>query len=224
MHPLKRAIQLTYTIPSKIGERLGWNWLTYNHGIFLEFHRGAKRNAPHLADAVLKGFPDAKSLADIGCGTGGFAAEFMRRGLKVVACEYNAKPRRWARKQNVDVHPFDVSKPLTLLPGAPFDIAMSLEVGEHIPAPLADAFVSFLIAHGRAVVLTCAQPGQTGTGHINEQPRQYWIDKFAARGWPLDQARTQTVTAHLKTTPASGYLWKNMMVFLPGPNAHARPA
>lgn len=218
MHPLKRAIQLTYQIPSKLGERLGWNWLTYNHGIFLEFHRGAKRNAPHMADAVLKVFPGAKSLADVGCGTGGFAAEFMRRGLRVAACEYNAKPRRWAAKQGVPVVPFDVSKPLELLPGAPFDVAMSLEVGEHIPAPLADAFVEFLIAQTGtgAVVLTCAQPGQTGTGHINEQPRQYWIDKFAARGWPLDAARTETASAHLKGTPAAGFLWKNLMIFRPG--------
>src|SRR5829696_2181072 len=93
----KSSWQLLYHGVSRIGEAIGSDALTYNYGVFLSFHRAALRNAPHFADAVLAAFPQTRRIADIGCGSGGYAAEFKRRGLDVVACEYSPRGRRWAQ-------------------------------------------------------------------------------------------------------------------------------
>ena len=34
----------------------------------------------------------------------------------------------------------------------------------------------------RHIVITAAPPGQGGTDHVNEQPPQYWIEKFTGAG------------------------------------------
>jgi len=64
-----------------------------------------------------------------------------------------------------------------------FDLVQSLEVGEHIASSCADTFVTSLAAHGNIVLFSAAVPGQGGEFHVNEQPYEYWRDKFAANGF-----------------------------------------
>jgi hypothetical protein len=75
----------------------------------------------------------------------------------------------------------DLSHPLSI--GRRFDLAMSLEVAEHLPEASADHFVSQLVAHAPVVLFSAAIPGQGGTGHINEQWPSYWIKKFRNHGY-----------------------------------------
>lgn len=212
-HVAKRAWQVLYHGVSRFGEKIGSDALTYNYGVFLSFHRATLRNATKVADVILKQFPDIKTIADVGCGTGGYAAEFQRRGLKVLACEYAPRARRWAKKQGVNALPFDLSKSTEPMEGTPVDLAYSFEVGEHIPAQYADAFVEYLAKTGRVIVLTCAHPGQGGQGHINEQPRSYWIEKFVARGWTLDKEATEAIGDGFRERQTAEFLYENLMVF-----------
>ena len=156
---------------SKLGEAIGSDALTYHPGIFYSFHRAACRNAPGFADAILREFPHINSIADIGCGSGAFAAEFLRRGMRTVACERSPRGRRYAAKQGLDCQFFDLALPDIKVSGLPVDLAISLEVAEHIPASLADAFVDFIANASGTIALTAAHPGQGGQGHINEQPQ-----------------------------------------------------
>lgn len=205
--------QAVYMGLSRLGEALGWDWLTYNWGVTLSFHRTAKRNAPLLADAVQQSFPHIKSVVDIGCGTGDYLAEFQRRGLKVLGCEYGERPRRWAAARGVRTLPFDLSKESQTLPDAPYDLVMSLEVAEHVPVPLADEMVRFVTSHGSLVVFTAAPPGQGGQGHVNEQPKSYWIAKFQSLGFIHDQAAADQLAAQLRAAGSADFLYNNMMVF-----------
>ena len=66
-----------------------------------------------------------------------------------------------------------------------YDIALSLEVAEHLPAHSAESFVKFLTDLSDVVVFSAAIPGQGGTDHINERPTSYWQALFAARGYDL---------------------------------------
>jgi hypothetical protein len=100
------------------------------------------------------------------------------------------------------------------LDGSPFDVVMSLEVAEHIPPDLADAFVDHLVAHARrTIVLSAAHPGQGGQGHVNEQPKSYWTEKLRVRGWAYDEACATRVAASLTRSNASCWLFQNIMVF-----------
>jgi SAM-dependent methyltransferase len=78
---------------------------------------------------------------------------------------------------------YDLTKEIDLKRS--FDLVVSLEVGEHLPAAAADVFVDSLVRHGPVVLFSAAVPcrGRTGTGHINEQWPAYWAERFEKRGY-----------------------------------------
>ena len=59
-----------------------------------------------------------------------------------------------------------------------FDLAISMEVAEHLKESSADTFIQTLCSSANVVLFSAAHPGQGGDGHINEQPLEYWIEKF----------------------------------------------
>jgi hypothetical protein len=77
--------------------------------------------------------------------------------------------------------PHDLSQPLDL--GRRFDLVQSLEVAEHLSAAASDGFVDTLVRHGDVILFSAAVPHQGGEHHVNEQPPQYWRERFAARGY-----------------------------------------
>lgn len=70
----------------------------------------------------------------------------------------------------------DLTAPLEL--GRSFDLAVSLEVGEHLPESAAATYVQSLVALAPAILFSAAIPGQGGTHHVNEQWPGYWADHF----------------------------------------------
>jgi SAM-dependent methyltransferase len=201
---------------SRLGETLGVDWLTYNPGVFKGFHHAALRNAPLVAEAVLEAFPDARSLVDVGCGTGATAAEFQQRGLRVLGFEYSARGRRWSARTGVRALPFDVSKrDRADLQDMRFDLTLSTEVAEHVPPEFADAFTRFVASTSDRLVVTAGQPGPRGrgNGHVNEQPLAYWIAKFTALGFTYEAEVRESIASRLRRLDAAYYLHENLMVF-----------
>jgi hypothetical protein len=64
-----------------------------------------------------------------------------------------------------------------------YDLAISLEVAEHLPPTAAAGFVSLLADLSDFVLFSAAVPGQGGVGHVNEQWPDYWISLFAGHGY-----------------------------------------
>jgi hypothetical protein len=64
-----------------------------------------------------------------------------------------------------------------------FDLAVCLEVAEHLPAEHASALVRYLGAAAPAILFSAAIPGQGGRDHVNEQWQDYWRAKFAEIGY-----------------------------------------
>lgn len=68
--------------------------------------------------------------------------------------------------------------------GQQFDLVQSLEVGEHIEENASHIFVDSLTRHARRYILfSAAPPGQGGEYHINEQPYEFWRQKFERHGF-----------------------------------------
>jgi hypothetical protein len=172
------------------GERSGRAWLTYNPLVFLMFHRAARANAPAVMSSVRTAFPEARRYADVGSGSGAYAAEARRSGVEVFACERSPIGRFLALLQGARPLPFD----LTLDPPADLpdgiDLAYCFEVAEHIPAVLGQRLIDFLATTAPVVVFTAAHPGQGGVGHINERSKNRWIADFAAAGMHFDREAT----------------------------------
>jgi SAM-dependent methyltransferase len=119
---------------------------------------------------------------DVGCGVGTWLAEFRRRAVEDVLGVDGAYVER--SMLEIPAERFvagNLDESLAL--GRRFDLALSLEVAEHLPPASADAFVASLTSLGPIVVFSAAIPGQGGNGHVNEAWPESWARRFAARGY-----------------------------------------
>lgn len=178
---------------SSVGERLGIGWLTYNPLQMVVYHRYAVRDAPGVVGSFEKLFPDAHAYVDVGCGSGAYAAEAVRRGHPTVGLERSRVGRLLSRRQGVDCKPFDLQRRAVGRGTTTADLAYCLEVAEHVPAAWADVLVEVLCRLSPIVVFSAAPPGQGGVGHINEQPPDYWHARFAARNFHHDVSASHTI-------------------------------
>jgi hypothetical protein len=118
-----------------------------------------------------------------------------------------------ARRQGVDVHPFDLDREPPSDVVGPFDVVYSFEVAEHVSPLLGDALIRYLACLGSTVVFTAARPGQGGIGHINEQPREFWIERFEAEGLTYDPQTTQRLHQAFLRRLVGQWLADNLAVF-----------
>lgn len=205
-----------------VGDRHGIPWLSYNPANFLWWHGAQLSSASSVARVLDATFPDATRYADIGAGSGVFGAALARRGRSVVACERYGFGRWLARQQGLKVVSFDLTREPPAHLGGPVDVAFCFEVAEHLPSELGDRLVGFLTALAPVVVFTAAHLGQGGWGHINEQPREYWLSRFAAGGMSEDHPATQRLAAELGTLRAVPWLGPNVMVLRRDVGAESR--
>ena len=198
---------------SDLGARWDIPWLVENPLTFRYYHRRALENAPGVVNAFEALFPDARSFADVGAGTGTFAAEARRRGHPVEACEYSRIGRAFARVHGVRSVPFDLTRdpPASLV--GPFDLAYSFEVAQQVPEEGGMRLVSFLSGLAPLVVFSSAQPGQGGVGVHNFQPKSYWIDAFAERGMRHREDLSQAVAEEFSRSGVqASWLLENVIV------------
>jgi hypothetical protein len=64
-----------------------------------------------------------------------------------------------------------------------YDLAISLEVAEHLPVESADIFIETLTNSADFVLFSAAIPYQGGTNHINERWPDYWNNLFNKNGF-----------------------------------------
>lgn len=168
-------------------------------------------SAAHMATSIVRDL-SPRTLLDVGCGTGAILHALRTRGVTVRGLEYSEVGLAYCRERGLDVRKFDLTAERLPVPPAPYDVVLSTEVAEHLPEQLADPLVEALTSQGRTVVFTAATPGQGGLDHVNEQPHGYWIAKFAARGFALDERLTQAWRTEWHGLTASWYS-DNLMLF-----------
>ncbi len=172
----------------------------------------AAKSAGRIADSILSNFR-AASLIDVGCGTGALLEALRERGCEVFGLEYAEAALRYCRDRGLNVAKFDLERDV-FNENHTFDVAVSMEVAEHLPETVANRYVDLLTRLSRIVILTAAPPGQGGTDHVNEQPPSYWITKFQQRGFE----HVEELSQHWRETwKATGNVHscyhQNLMIF-----------
>ncbi len=119
-----------------------------------------------------------KSVVDIGCGRGAWLSAFTEADVEdVLGVDGDYVDRSSLLIEPAKFLPADVTRPLDL--HRRFDLALCLEVAEHLPASAAATLVRSLTALAPVIVFSAAPPGQGGTSHVNEQWPIYWKQHFA---------------------------------------------
>ena len=139
--------------------------------------RSAERVLPFVFDVVRP-----KSVVDFGCGTGTWLEAAKRLGIeRVLGFE-----GEWIRGAEALIAPHELEvRNLDESVSVPerFDLAISLEVAEHLKPERAAGFVRDLTGAASVVLFGAAIPEQGGTGHIHERWQSYWASLFANEGY-----------------------------------------
>ena len=158
-----------------------------------------------------------KSLIDVGSATGHYLKTCIDAGVDDVM-GLEGSPEAFKKlivdKKYVIMH--DFRDPYTF--HRKWDLAISIEVAEHIDGIYADNYVKILTDSSDTVLLTAAPPGQGGTAHVNEQPQEWWIARFSTFGFAYDKATTRQVKEGIEEAEEKGFgvapwLKPNVMVF-----------
>jgi hypothetical protein len=109
-----------------------------------------------------------------------------------------------------------IKSDLTRLVSLPkHDLALSLEVAEHLPREAAEIFIRSLCALADVILFSAAIPSQGGTSHINEQWPDYWASLFQKQGFiPVDCVRA----AFWDNPAVSGYYAQNAILYVKEPS------
>lgn len=160
----------------------------YDREFFERHDAGARRSARVLVPLVL-GLVPARSVIDVGCGQGTWLSVFRESGIDDVFGIDGAYVDRTALRIAPDhFESRDLAQPFAL--PRTFDLAVSLEVAEHLPAAAAEGFIASLARLAPVVLFSAAAPHQGGQHHVNEQWPDYWAARFAAHGFvPVDCLR-----------------------------------
>lgn len=162
--------------------------MAYDKSFYEEQSLGSRNSAKEIVPFLLQLFP-VRSVVDLGCGLGTWLAEFRNCGVTdVVGYDGDYVPREYLQIPAEQFHAADLAN---LGPSdRRFDLAMSLEVAEHIAPAKAAEFVENLTSRSDIVMFSCALPYQGGTGHVNENYPEYWAILFREKGYvPVDVLR-----------------------------------
>jgi len=139
--------------------------------------RSADRVVPLLVDLLA---PD--SVIDVGCGVGTWMASWSDHGvMNLVGLDGSGAASGLLQVDPSLVQTVDLTGPTEF--DRTFDVAVSLEVAEHLPLSAAEDFVRTLTSLAPVVVFSAAIPGQGGIGHVNEQWPSWWAHRFAQEGF-----------------------------------------
>ncbi|MDP2864771.1 MAG: class I SAM-dependent methyltransferase [Elusimicrobiota bacterium] len=158
----------------------------YSPDFFREWGRSNKdylRSAELVAGAVYEIFRPAY-VADLGCGCGVYSHLFKLRGTRALSIDGVIPPPEHSFPMEIITR--DLTLPFENIWGN-FDLALCLEVAEHIPEEFSGVFLKNLTAFSDRLVMSAAPPDQGGHHHVNERPRRYWAQKLAELGFAYDR-------------------------------------
>jgi hypothetical protein len=168
---------------------------------------------------ILEVVPDATSVVHVGCQTGEWLAEARRLGVTdVTGIEGPWDEFDGLTLDNAQLLHIDYSQPFTL--DRRYDLALNIEVAEHLPAERAASLVADLCRLAPVVAFAAAIPQQGGAGHVNEQWPEYWERHFAANGYVMvDALRRQMWQA----PGGPGYIAQNLVLAVDGGRLDSYP-
>lgn len=159
----------------------------YDERFYDTIRPGARASAAVIVPDIMRMIDPGYRLEviDVGAGSGEWSAAFTRHGAHVLAVDGEWGRPAWeqANGENdalyVEVDLSDTRLDDNIYYG---DLAVCLEVAEHLDESRADGLVADL-CRSAVVLFSAAVPGQPGHNHVNCQPPTYWRDKFGALGY-----------------------------------------
>jgi SAM-dependent methyltransferase len=122
------------------------------------------------------------SVVDFGCGTGAFLSVAQQFGI----IDIRGLDGPWIRKELLRINEeyfTEVNFMESINLDRKYDLAISLEVAEHLAPNSAEGFIDSITRASDLILFSAAIPYQGGVNHVNEQWPDYWNKLFKERGY-----------------------------------------
>lgn len=153
-------------------------------GAFYDAFEETSLESARVVVPLVMSLVKARSVADAGCGLGIWLSVFREAGVEEVSGydgSYVDRSRLFIPSDSF--HPMELAEPSPA--GRTFDLAVSLEVAEHLPPRVSGRFADFLVSLAPVILFSAAIPGQPGTAHINPRWHSFWHAEFERRGYQV---------------------------------------
>jgi len=173
-------------------------------------------DADSIAAAIAAEF-DPDSVIDLGCAVGQELRWLYDHDVDISGVDIHPAAVSHSVVPSEHIQLYDLKQPFD--PEKPADVVMCIEVAEHLPESAAATLVNSCIRSSEgAVVFSAATPDAgDGTHHVNEQPRDYWIDLFATEGYESDEEALQRLRERM-TVVKKTWVPERLFVFRPATN------
>lgn len=163
----------------------------YQDTFFNYVNTTSGRSAQHFLEKVKFPFP-ITSLLDVGCGQGAWLNRWKQKypDLTILGIDGDYVKKESLLIEADKFQAIDLKNGFNL--NQTFSMVECLEVAEHIDEAYSDILIKSITQHSQMILFSAAQKGQGGEFHVNEQPINYWVKKFAQYGYIcLDCVRPQ---------------------------------
>lgn len=151
--------------------------IRYVHHESVHNFSAAEEIVPYIINLL-----EPNSVVDVGCGIATWLKVFSDNGINdFLGIDGNYVDRNGLKIKSTSFVEFDLE--IFYSSQRKFDLAISLEVAEHLKEESADIFIKSLTNLSDVVVFSAAIPNQGGQNHLNEQEPSYWISKFEEEGF-----------------------------------------
>ena len=160
-----------------------------------------------------------QSVVDVGCGTGAWLRAFVENGVSEIQGidgDYIDREKLLIDSQNFVAQ--DLTESIVL--DRSYDLALCIEVAEHLPCTSAAGLVEQLVRAAPAVMFSAAIPGQEGTNHLNEQWLSYWRSRFSEFKFTMIDAVRPQIRDDVRI---AFYIRQNLVLFVSDSLLASRP-
>jgi hypothetical protein len=152
----------------------------YSKDFFKKQEQGSLESAQIVVPILLELIPNINSVIDFGCWSGTWLHVFKNNGVR----EIKGVDGPWVKPELLKIPAnfftvFDFQNNVFF--DKKYDLAVSLEVAEHLPIESAANFINSITQSADLVLFSAAIPFQGWTNHINEQWPSYWQQLFLNR-------------------------------------------
>jgi len=154
----------------------------YNNQFYQNQKYISLQSASEILPVILNILPKIQSAVDFGCGHGAWLKVLKDLGVnEIIGYDGN-----WVNEKDllIPIENFQKTDLKSLFCfDRRYDLAISIEVAEHLPENSAELFIQTLIKSSDIILFSAAIPGQGGTNHANEQWQSYWFKLFQKKGY-----------------------------------------
>ena len=162
--------------------------MSYTREFFSGQREGSRRSAALVLPGVLDRVRPATAI-DVGCGVGPWTRVLLDAGVDAVGVDGDYVDRAQLEIPAERFLAADLESPRWGIDRS-FDLAISLEVAEHLSPAAGPGFVASLTRLAPVVLFSAAVPWQGGEAHLNERWQSFWAAEFARHGFaPYDVVR-----------------------------------